>query len=198
LGQLVALAQNGSLMAQCIAVLGAESTGKTEFIAAAVAAFAPRCAALAEPLRIFIEQHKRVPSAMQQHTLLREHIAQINAIRTTSSANYVLCDCAPITTALYSQMYYQDRSLIAPATEFHKTNMTLTLFIEPQFGWVADANPLMRDGPQAQAKFDGLLQQWLDDEAIAPVVRLTGSTQQRLLQADAAMMAFNARGPDLR
>ncbi len=190
------------MAAKIVTVLGAESTGKTELIEhwqqvnSNLAPLAMHC--IPEPLRLFCEREKRVPSAQEQGALLRAHEQQIVEASHQIGTEFVVCDCAPITTALYSQLYYQDASLIEIATRFHRQHVAMTLYLPPEFGWRADPNPIMRDSQQAQHAFDLALAQWLARETIEPVVRLSGSTADRAGFANAAMMSLNARGPYLQ
>jgi nicotinamide riboside kinase len=190
------------MAAMIVTVLGAESTGKTELIQqlqrvnTTMDHRAMTC--IPEPLRLFCEREKRVPNRFEQGTLLRAHAQQILAAAAEPTAVLIVCDCAPITTALYSQLYYQDANLMETATQFHHEYVGMTLYLPPEFGWHADPNPIMRDSEQAQQAFDSLLAQWMTREAIEPIVRLTGSTAQRADLANTAMMSLNARGPNLQ
>ncbi len=174
--------------AKVITVLGAEATGKTELINALATAHPTLFTVLHEPLRQFCEVHSRVPNALEQAQLMNQHASDIVALANTCSTLWLLCDCAPITTALYSHQYYQQPHLIDPATLFHQQNVNQTWVIRPEFAWVADPNPIMRDGPAAQQQFDTLLMNWLEQYSISPLRQLKGSTAQRLNQAIAAII----------
>jgi nicotinamide riboside kinase len=181
-----------------IAVLGAESTGKTELVDHLRKQLPAGSQFVAEPLRAFCNQHNRVPTMAEQMTLMQAHMDTIDRYSGLSKGGLVVCDCAPITTALYSRLYYDDFSLMARATQFHQTRFQLTFYLAPEFGWVPDANPIMRDSPHAQARFDIVLNDWFATNPSLSVLRLSGNTVTRVAAANAAIMDGNARGPDLR
>ena len=158
-----------------IAILGAESTGKSDLIAALLPLFAShrteKFTGVPEVLRQFCIEHGRAPFASEQRGILDQQIAsEKNAVEhcVTDETGLselpkppaiLLSDCAPITTAIYSEMYFNDPSLVALATSHHK-NYRLSLVLAPDVGWHADPLPFMRDGPKAQTDFHGRLLKW--------------------------------------
>lgn len=150
-----------------IAVLGAESTGKSILIAellAPLAALQPRPIwAVPEVLRQFCVEHNRAPFAKEQSGILDRQIAVERAAiaESQNTTAILLSDCAPITTAIYSVMYFSDASLMAMATQHHQ-RYQLSLVLSPDIGWHADPLPFMRDGPSAQLQFHQQLLDWLN------------------------------------
>ncbi len=137
-----------------IAILGAESTGKTSLcheLAQRLNSNALGSAQVVpEQLRIFCELHQRTPAKEEQIALLRQQILIESETEKSSSATWLLCDCAPLTTALYSEMYFNDSSLLNEAQQHHRT-YDKTLVLAPTLDWQADG--IFRDSPDAQAEF---------------------------------------------
>jgi HTH-type transcriptional regulator, transcriptional repressor of NAD biosynthesis genes len=177
-----------------VAVLGAECTGKTSLIeglAANVQLRAYDVSFVPELLRDFCVKHARTPRQEEQLPLMQAQCAEL-----LTESPIVIADCAPITTALYSQMVFNDQSLIARATQFHKEHIDLHLILWPEFSWTTDPLPFMRDGIVAQNQFDQLLNDWLANNPQLCWVRLSGSLAHRTETAGAAIVAAYARGPE--
>jgi nicotinamide riboside kinase len=188
------LAQVIARRALKVVVLGAECTGKTSLIEAIVNNAQLRTydvTIIPELLRDFCESNARTPRQDEQVQLFK---AQCDAL--TNQASITIADCGPITTALYSQMYFDDPSLIAGATQFHREHIDLHLVLWPEFSWTADPLPFMRDGPAAQNQFGHLLSDWLKANPQLNWVRLSGSLAIRCDTASAAIVAAYARGPE--
>lgn len=185
-----------------IAILGAESTGKSDLIAALLLLFAARktesVSAVPEVLRQFCIAHGRAPFAHEQQGILGQQMAveqlaieqstieqstieQSGLERSLNQRTVLLSDCAPITTAIYSEMYFNDPSLIDVATTHHQ-RYRLSLALAPDIGWHADPLPFMRDGPRAQLDFHWRLLQWLSCSQM-PYQLITGSGQSRTQSA---------------
>jgi nicotinamide riboside kinase len=167
-----------------VAVIGAECTGKTTLCQA----LAQDAAGIWVPelLREFVETSGRVPSAAEQPLLIeeqvrREHKALAEAAR--RGATRVLLDSTPLITALYSAMYYEDRTLLALASA-HQRRYDLTLVTATDLPWEADG--IQRDGPAARDRFHALLTHWLVDEGIAHAL-IEGSGAARLAAARIAI-----------
>ena len=179
-----------------IAILGAESTGKSDLIEAMLLLFAARkietVCAVPEVLRQFCVDHGRAPLAREQRGILDQQMAveqsviEQSVIEQSASERVqnqhhhhviVLSDCAPITTAIYSEMYFNDRSLMSIATAHHK-RYRLSLVLMPDLGWHADPLPFMRDGPNAQMDFHRRLVEWLDLAQMSHQL-IAGSGQSR-------------------
>jgi nicotinamide riboside kinase len=181
-----------------IAVLGGECTGKSTLIASMQASLSSQfnTRVLNEALRDFCILKNRTPLAHEQAFIINQQMQQEQAVLAPDQKqtqhrqdfNFILCDSAPIATAIYSGMYFDDLSLIELATNWHAT-YALTLVLAPDFAWQPDAIAWMRDGPQARSKFDQLLHQWLIKHPISHVL-ISGDLSNRLASAMAATIAL--------
>lgn len=176
-----------------IALLGAESTGKTQLAAALAQALRARghsVCLVSEHLRHWVEQHGRVPLQSEQMAIAQEQARQLEA----SSAPFTIADTTPLMTAVYSHKLFADHSLY-PMALAHQASYPLTLLMGLDIAWVADG--LQRDGPQVREPVDLMLRQALDTAAL-PYRVVYGSGAARLqaaLQAlDGAMQTPLATG----
>jgi nicotinamide riboside kinase len=193
------LAQANTIRSLKVVVLGAECTGKTSLIEALAEdtrLHDYELQVIPELLRDFCVRHSRTPRRDEQTDLLDAQCAALLNNQTGKKLPINIADCGPITTALYSQMYFQDQSLLARATQFHSEQIDLHLVLKPEFSWTADPLPFMRDGQAAQNRFDQLLSEWLNNNPQLPRVRLSGGLTERIATASAAILAAYARGPE--
>ena len=143
-----------------IAIVGAESTGKTE-LAQALAWRVEKhtglaCTAVAEHLRAWCDRAGRTPRRDEQAAIAD---AQRNAIEAAAKAHdVVVCDTTPLMTAIYSQLLFKDASLTEAAITW-QSRCAITLLTALDLPWVADG--LQRDGPQVREPVDSLLRDWL-------------------------------------
>src|SRR5262249_19971096 len=103
-----------------VAVVGGECTGKTA-LCQQLAAELPGLW-VPEYLREFTQHFGRVPVAEDQGSILSEQIAReaVTVEKARRAAlQWVACDSAPVATAIYSEMYFKDRSHYATATRHH-------------------------------------------------------------------------------
>lgn len=127
-----------------VAVLGAECTGKTE-LCEALATALPGLT-FTEPLRRFVREQGRAPDQAEQLALLTEQARVEEGLlhrAKTTGHRWLLCDSAPLMTAVYSQVYYQDKTLLEHALAHHAA-YDVTLVCADDLPWVAD--PGQRDG----------------------------------------------------
>jgi nicotinamide riboside kinase len=178
-----------------VAIVGAECTGKSTLLQALAAGLPARInrtvIAFPEVLREFCEREKRTPTRAEQWPLMQTQISRENSPRNEGSPKLMISDCAPITIAIYSQIYFQDNSLMTAATEHH-LSYNLTLITAPDIGWQADG--VMRDGVHIQLEFHRRLLNWVKETAIR-TIPIVGNGPEREAQAMAAIMATYARGP---
>ncbi len=176
-----------------IAIVGAESTGKTTL----AAALAERLAAdtglattwVPEHLRQWCTERDRTPWPDEQAAIAREQHAMIEAA--AASHDVVVCDTTALMTAAYSRLLFDDRSLDGLAIELHGT-MALTLVTAIDIPWVADG--LMREGPHVQAPVDDIVVELLVTHGL-PWARIAGAGERRLEAAlDALAPLLRARG----
>lgn len=179
--------------ALCVAVLGAESTGKTtlaqalalqlaeESSAVNTAASPLRTAWVPEVLRQWCDKHGRTPQAHEQAAILAEQHARIDAA--ALAHDLVVCDTTGLMTAVYSQLIFGDHSLQAQAVQLHR-RMDLSLLMALDLPWVADGH--QRDGPQVREPVDTALRMLLLQHQL-PFAVISGSGPGRLQQAVAAV-----------
>lgn len=188
----------------CVAVLGAESTGKTTLaqgLALALSQTASRQPALhqqpggqppsiqplrrtawvPEVLRQWCDQHGRTPQAHEQAEILEEQHARIDAA--AREHDLVVCDTTGLMTAVYSDWVFADRSLHPRALQLHR-RMDLSLLMALDLPWVPDGH--QRDGPQVRGPVDSAIRRLLVDNHL-PFAVIGGSGAARLQQAMAAV-----------
>lgn len=149
-----------------VAVVGAESTGKTTL-----------CQALArtmggltftEPLRQWVLHQGRAPTQDEQAqvlTMQRQAEAEATARAQSAGLRWVFCDSSPLVTAAYSQYYFNDASLFEDALSHHQLCYTATLFCTPDgVPWTPD--PGQRDGPDARERVHHLLSRWIESKQV--------------------------------
>ncbi len=167
-------------MVRRIAVLGAECVGKTS-LCERLAGSLPGLW-VPEVLRQFCDEAGRTPRADEQPLILRRQVvaeAEAEARAAAAGLAWLLCDSAPLATALYSVTYFGDPGLLEEALAHHRRHYALTLLLAPDLGWSADG--IQRDGPEVQQRFDRMLEEQLGRagidhhriEGIEPTLRLT-------------------------
>lgn len=179
-----------------IAVLGAESTGKTTLaheLANHLRAAGRDCVVVDETLRSFCERHGRTPRIDEQAGIADTHAARL--LEAASRHELVLADTTGVQTAVYSDWVFGDRSLLEPAGRWHREHVALTLLTALDLPWVADG--LQRDGPQVREPIDGMLRLSLAAAGIAYAVAL-GDGPRRAASAFAAWQAHERRDTGFR
>ena len=175
-----------------VALVGAESTGKTQLSAALREALTTRecrVAVVAEYLREFCEAHGRTP---RQHEQV--HIAAEQTVRIAAAArdhDIVIADTTALMIAVYSDHVFGDRSLYASAEAAH-ARCPLTLLTALDLPWQADG--LQRDGPQVREPIDALVRAALGRAGTGYAV-VSGSGPARLAAALAAVQRALAPPP---
>jgi nicotinamide riboside kinase len=181
-----------------IAILGAESTGKSTLaLALAQALAAPslstspsgtqpsspawRVAVVPETLREWCERERRTPKADEQRGIMAEHHRRIE--QAALRHDIVLCDTTALMTAVYSHTVWADRSLEAEAMALH-CSMDATLLTALDLPWVADG--LQREGAHVREPVDRVLRELLLAHGIGFSV-IHGSGAARTTQALAAL-----------
>ena len=120
-----------------VALLGAESTGKTTLaaeIADAMTARGYKVKLVTEVLREWCEREQRTPRQDEQATIAHEQARRALA---PVAADFVIADTTPLMTAVYSQLLFSDESLHPFAAE-HQRHYDLTLLTGLDMPWVAD------------------------------------------------------------
>ena len=171
-----------------VAIVGAESTGKSQLARALADAlareFSLRVRVVDEYLREWCDVHARTPRADEQRGIAREHAGRIARASAPGAGadvdvDVVLCDTTPLMVAVYSDLLFDDRSL-EPIARACQDTMDLTLLTSLDLPWVADG--LQRDGPHVRAPVDERVRSRLMDWA-TPWSLVSGSGDARVASA---------------
>lgn len=153
-----------------VALLGAESTGKTRL----AASLGERLGGIvvAEYLREFCDAAGRVPRVDEQAAIAAEQARREGLAMQAATARgtgWVFCDTSPLMVALYSMDCFDDSSLVAGAIEWQR-GYAATLVCMPDIDWVADG--IQRVGPLTRERIHFHLVRLLDAHRVAwqPVV----------------------------
>ena len=159
-----------------IALLGAESTGKSTLahaLAARLSQQGHRAVAVDEYLRSWCDEHQRTPRiheqaaiADEQHQRIERAAALVVSNGVTQSktpSTIVIADTTPLMTAVYSDYVFGDTSLYAAALVYQRS-FELTLLTGLDVAWLPDG--IQRDGPHVRNAVDALLRGVLDTAAI--------------------------------
>jgi nicotinamide riboside kinase len=171
-----------------IAILGAESTGKSWLVKALTAVMRSRgqsVDSVDEVLRSWCEREGRTPLAHEQIDIAQRQAQAVLRIQ----QDVVISDTTPLMTAVYSHMLFDDESLY-PMALAHQALYNSTLVMGLDLPWVADG--LQRDGPHVQGPVDTLVRQALERAGIAYRV-VYGQGHQRL---NNALLALGLPGED--
>jgi nicotinamide riboside kinase len=147
-----------------IALLGAESTGKTQLsldLAARFRAQGLTVAVVPEVLREWCDAAGRTPRVYEQVTIAQSQAQRVHAAIASGAGDcyhVVLADTTPLMTAVYSETVFQDRSLYDFALS-HQRLYRHTLLTGLDLPWVADG--FQRDSPGVQGSVDALVRQAL-------------------------------------
>lgn len=163
-----------------VAIVGAESTGKTWLARELVRVLGARgvdVVMVGEFLREFCDHHGRTPLAHEQTVIAAEQSRRIQQAAQTHEL--VLADTTALTIAVYSELIFQDRSLYPQALGDH-AEAAMTLLTAMDLPWVADG--LQRDGPHVRRPVDDLLRQALLRAAV-PFAVVGGQGVARIDQA---------------
>lgn len=148
-----------------IAIVGAESTGKTALAAALAGRIAQETGLsstwVPEHLRAWCEREGRTPRQDEQAGIAAAQAAAIDAAAGTHAV--VVADTTPLMTAVYSRIVFGDDSLVAPACTWHR-RCAATLLTALDLPWVADG--LQRDGPHVREPVDTLVREALVGHAL--------------------------------
>lgn len=165
--------------ATVIAVLGAESTGKTTLAAALARRLGDetglRCTWVDEWLRLWCDREGRTPRADEQAAIAHEQQARIAAA--AAGHDIVVCDTTALMVAVYSRLIFGDTSLDEPALGMHRRQVALTLLTALDLPWVADGH--QRDGEHVREPVDRGLRELLHAGRL-PWVLVSGRGEARL------------------
>jgi NadR type nicotinamide-nucleotide adenylyltransferase len=165
-----------------IALLGAESTGKSTL----AQALATRYGTLWVPeyLREFVEVNARVPYEDDQVGIARTQRAREEALaRDPRVRDFLFVDTTPLMTAVYSRIYWgrvpPDLLALEGAHDYAHT-----LVAAPDLPWVPDG--LQRESEAVRQRVHAQLVAVLDERRI-PFTLLTGELDARLRQVAAVI-----------
>jgi nicotinamide riboside kinase len=166
-----------------IAILGAESTGKSTLchaLAASMREAGSDVVVVDEYLREWCATMMRTPQPQEQAAIARTQTQRIDAMQSAT----VIADTTALMTAIYSDILFQDPGLypfgIEDLRSFHHVLVTAT-----DLPWVADS--FFRDSPHGQQAIHLRLQEVLRDHGIAYSM-VYGSGGQRTRAALALVM----------
>jgi len=156
-----------------IAILGAESSGKSTLAAALAEHYGTVW--VPEYLREFVDAHARVPREEDQYgigltQIMREDAAALRAAR------FLFCDTTPLMTALYSKVYWgRVDAQLAALDAVH--DYAVTLVTAPDGPWVPDG--LQRESEAVRQSVHALVLAQLSARGIAHTV-VAGDPFQRM------------------
>ncbi|HET9978679.1 MAG TPA: ATP-binding protein [Burkholderiaceae bacterium] len=180
-----------------IALVGAESTGKTTLAGALAerlrAETGHGVAVVGEVLREWCEQAGRTPRIEEQAAIVAEQRRRIDAA--AGSHAIVVADTTPLMIAVYHRIVFNDRSLDEPAGRWHAARVDHTLVTALDLPWVADGH--QRDGEHVRAPVDAALRELLAAHCIA-WSRVAGVGQARVESALDAVAPLLRRRPSPR
>lgn len=134
-----------------IALLGAESTGKSDLgeqLERHFMAQGKSVQHIPEYLREWCDARQRTPRMDEQHGITTEQIRQINA---ALPCDYLIADTTALMVAIYSDLLFDDTSLYDLAVHFQKS-FDVTLLMGLDIPWIADG--IQRDGAHMREPVD--------------------------------------------
>lgn len=141
-----------------IALLGAESTGKTTLcqeMAQQLRARGHRVAVVEEVLREWCVREGRTPRPEEQLPIAQEQERRVETA--AAQSDIVIADTTALMVAVYSAMLFQDGTLYQFALERHRA-YDLTLLTGLDIDWVPDG---VRDGPDTRHSIDAQVREIL-------------------------------------
>ena len=166
-----------------VALLGAESTGKTslsQYITEALLAQGQMATYVPEVLRDWCQKYGRTPAFHEQRDIAKQQAERIFSIQ----EGWVIADTTPLMTAVYSDYVFQDPSLYEQALE-QQAQFDLTLVMGLDVAWVPDG--LQRDGEHVREPVDHLIRQAMTQKQL-PFKVIYGQGEARL---NAALLAIS-------
>lgn len=159
-----------------VAILGAESSGKSTLAAALANHY--HTVWVPEYLREFVDTQGRVPEEHDQFPIARTQMEREDAAALTAN-EFLFCDTTPMMTALYSRWYWGRVDAQLSLLE-RRHDYAFTLVTAPDSPWEADG--LQRESEEVRQTIHEQVVQMLDERQI-PYLMVTGGLLQRMLQA---------------
>jgi nicotinamide riboside kinase len=172
-----------------IALLGAESTGKSRLASELAAHLGERgCHAIAVPevLREWCTRAARVPRPDEQLAIAQEQERRVDAA--AAAAQVVIADTTALMVAIYAGMLFEDGPLYRFAVE-RQRGYDATLVTGLDIAWAPDG--VQRDRSHAREPVDALVREHLQRHGIAFQV-VYGQGAQRLQSALQALSGAGA------
>jgi nicotinamide riboside kinase len=136
-----------------IAVVGAESTGKSTLAVALAARIGEqtglRCSVVGEFLREWCDREGRTPRVDEQQAIAAEQQQRIASA--AAHNDIVVADTTPLMVAIYSQLLFNDNALLPMAIAAQRS-AAHTLLTALDLPWVADGH--QRDGEHVRVPVD--------------------------------------------
>ncbi|WP_291010405.1 ATP-binding protein [Hydrogenophaga sp.] len=176
-----------------VCLLGGESTGKTALSLALAQCLqvdhgmAVRC--VPETLRGWCETAGRAPLAHEQAAIATEQSRLVAAAAAEPGVQLVIADTSALMVAAYSELYFQDSSLVASARA-EQSRYGLNLVMGLDLPWTPDG--LFRDGPALRDATDALIRRELNGASL-PYQTIYGRGEARLQQALRAVGSWLGR-----
>jgi nicotinamide riboside kinase len=177
-------------MAVRVGLIGGECTGKS-LLATTLADSLPACVA-AEELRTFVREHGRAPRRAEQAGLLLRQQRREDALAASCPYPFLVADPAPLMTAVYSLLYFDDDTLLVPAIALAR-GYGLVAWCDVDLPWVPDG--AQRDGAEFRDAAHALIEAHVAPALAAAgvrVVRVAGPVEDR---AAAVGRAWQPGGP---
>jgi nicotinamide riboside kinase len=161
-----------------LGLIGGECTGKST-LAIALAAALPACV-VDEVLRTETIAAGRPPRRDEQAALMRRQAEHEDDRARSCALPAMVADPAPLMTAVYSRLYFDDDSLTDVAIA-HAAGYRLLVWCAPDLPWIPE--PGVRDGAEyrerADAQIADIVVTRLQPLGV-PVLRVTGILEQRV------------------
>jgi HTH-type transcriptional repressor of NAD biosynthesis genes len=166
-----------------VCLLGGESSGKTSLAQSLFQSLnhthGLNVAWVKEHLRQWCEQKGRAPCAAEQAGIAREQTRLIQQAQSKPGTQLVIADTSALSIAIFSELYFQDLSLLAQALHTQQS-FASHLVMGLDLPWVADG--LLRDSAGIRAQTDALVRDKLRVSGI-PFHTIYGAGEQRLHSA---------------
>jgi nicotinamide riboside kinase len=175
-----------------IALLGAESTGKTTLshaLADRLRERGHRVEVVGEVLREWCVRECRTPRPEEQLPIAQEQERRVDAA--AARADIVIADTTALMVAIYSAMLFDDGTLYRFALERQRA-YDLTLLTGLDIPWVADG--LQRDGPHVREPVDALVREGLAKAGV-PYRVVYGIGEDRVRNALAPVLELLGERP---
>ncbi len=175
-----------------IALLGAESTGKTTLshsLADRLRDRGRRVETVGEVLREWCVREGREPRPEEQLPIAQEQERRVDAA--AARADIVVADTTALMVAIHGAMLFDDHALYRFALE-RQRGYDLTLLTGLDIPWVADG--LHRDGPHAREPVDALVREHLAKAGV-PYRVVYGSGEDRVRNALAPVLELLGERP---